>query len=73
MKVVFHTLRHTYASWLVEKGVDLYVVKQLMGHSSLTMTERYSHVGENALSAAVKKLGRIEINLDQELTEDKPL
>lgn len=71
MKVVFHTLRHTYASWLVEKGVDLYVVMQLMGHSSLKMTERYSHVGENALSAAVRKLGKIEINIDQELPEEK--
>jgi len=65
-KVVFHTLRHTFASWLVEEGVSLYVVKELMGHSSLTMTERYSHVGENALSAAVRRLGKIELNLDQQ-------
>jgi hypothetical protein len=69
MKVVFHTLRHTYASWLVEKEVNLYLVKELMGHSSLTMTERYSHVGKNALSLAVKKLEKIEINLDQETEE----
>jgi len=71
MKVVFHSLRHTYASWLVEKGVDLYVVKQLMGHSSLAMTERYSHVGENALSAAVKKLGKIDLDLNQVHKETK--
>ncbi|MEA2062658.1 MAG: tyrosine-type recombinase/integrase [Gemmatimonadota bacterium] len=55
-KVVFHTLRHTYASWLVEKGVALYIVKELMGHSTLVMTERYSHVSPRALEEAVRKL-----------------
>jgi site-specific recombinase XerD len=55
-KVVFHTLRHTYASWLVESGVDLYTVKELMGHSTIALTERYSHLGNNTLQNAVKVL-----------------
>jgi integrase len=55
-RVVFHTLRHTYASWLVEQGVDLYTVKELMGHKTLAMTERYSHLGENTLKQAVSRL-----------------
>jgi integrase len=55
-KVVFHTLRHTYASWLVENGTDLYTVKELMGHSDLAMTARYAHLGENTLQAAVRRL-----------------
>jgi len=58
MRVVFHTMRHTYASWLVESGVDLYTVKELMGHSTLAMTERYAHVGEGTLQKAVKRLAR---------------
>lgn len=52
-KVVFHTLRHTFASWLVQRGVDLYTVRTLMGHSSIALTERYSHLGEKNLMAAV--------------------
>lgn len=61
-KVVFHTLRHTYASWLVESGVDLYTVKKLMGHSTIAMTERYSHLGNNTLQNAVRVL---EISLTE--------
>ena len=57
-KVVFHSLRHTYASWLVEQGVDLFVIKELMGHKSLVMTERYSHLGQNTLKQAVQKLNK---------------
>ncbi len=55
-KVVFDTLRHTYASWLVEAGVDLYTVKTLMGHSTLAMTERYAHLSQSTLRQAVEKL-----------------
>jgi integrase len=55
-KVVFHTLRHTFASWLVEQGVDLYTVKELMGHGTLAMTERYSHLSPDKLRRAVKTL-----------------
>jgi len=55
-RVVFHSLRHTYASWLVENGTDLYTVKELMGHSTLAMTERYAHLSPNTLQAAVKAL-----------------
>jgi len=62
MKVVFHTLRHTYASWLVERGESLYTVKELMGHSTLAMTERYSHIGNNTLKNAVSKLDEVKLS-----------
>ncbi len=55
-KVVFHTLRHSYASWLVERGVDLYTVKELMGHKTLNMTERYSHLSPDTLRRAGREL-----------------
>ncbi len=55
-KVVFHTLRHSYASWLVEAGTDIYSVKELLGHGTIAMTERYSHLSPESLENAVKRL-----------------
>jgi integrase len=60
--VHFHDLRHSCASILIGLGVDLYTVSKILGHASVTSTERYSHlqVGQqrkalNKLSALVKK------------------
>lgn len=44
----WHTLRHTFASWLVIRGVSLRVVQDLLGHASIKQTERYSHLAPNA-------------------------
>jgi len=55
-RVVFHTLRHTFASWLVEQGINIYVVKKLMGHKTLAMTERYAKLRDDTLKEAVSLL-----------------
>lgn len=54
--VRFHDLRHTYASWLVQAGSGLTVVRDLLGHSSLAVTSRYSHLSDRHLRQAVRKL-----------------
>lgn len=53
----FHSLRHSFASTLVQRGVDLFVVQRLLGHATPTMTQRYSHLADEHLAAAVAKLG----------------
>lgn len=55
-KVVFHSLRHTYASQLVMKGIDLYTTQKLMGHKSNQMTQRYAHLAPDHLKKAILKL-----------------
>lgn len=55
-KVVFHTLRHTFASWLVQAGTPLYLVAELMGHSSIRMTERYAHNDKDLIKASTQHL-----------------
>ena len=59
----FHDLRHTYASHLVMSGIDLTTVMHLMGHKSIKMTLRYSHLApshkKKAMSAIEEKFQKI--------------
>jgi site-specific recombinase XerD len=52
----WHDLRHTFASRLVMAGVDLRTVQELMGHKTISMTVRYSHLAPEHQLAAVEKL-----------------
>ncbi|MFZ1519744.1 MAG: tyrosine-type recombinase/integrase, partial [Ignavibacteriaceae bacterium] len=52
-KIHFHTLRHSFASLLVQKGVSLYVVKELLGHEDLATTQIYSHLDNNSIVKAI--------------------
>jgi site-specific recombinase XerD len=50
-----HGCRHHFASKLVQGVVDLYTVKELLGHSEIAMTERYAHLAPDNLRVAVEK------------------
>ena len=54
----FHDLRHTAASRMVMGGVDLYTVKEILGHKTLVMTQRYSHLSPAHQRQAVERLAR---------------
>jgi integrase len=54
--VRFHDLLHTFASWLVQSGRTLKEVREALGHQTITMTMRYSHLAPDHLRAAVAAL-----------------
>jgi integrase len=70
--VTFHTLRHTFASWAMMRGVSLREFQELLGHSSLAMTMRYAHLAPEHLRTAVSRLaGLIGGKVPAEVTEDR--
>lgn len=56
MKIVFHTLRHSYASALAKSGMPLYRIQELMGHKSYAMVLRYAHNDKKQLAEAVSSI-----------------
>ncbi|OPY83336.1 MAG: Tyrosine recombinase XerD [Syntrophus sp. PtaU1.Bin005] len=52
-KITFHSLRHTHASWLVNNGTNLFLVKEILGHADFKMTTRYSHPAADSIRQAM--------------------
>jgi site-specific recombinase XerD len=52
----FHSLRHSFASWLAQDGTSVYVIKDLLGHSDVKTTQIYSHLQPESLHSEVNKI-----------------
>jgi len=57
-RVTFHTMRHTCASWMVKEGISLYLVQKVLGHSTIQVTERYSHLAPDQLQLAANAINK---------------
>jgi len=52
----FHDLRHTFATWLAQRGVDIYKISKLLGHRDIRRTQRYSHHSPESLRDGIQAL-----------------
>lgn len=55
-KIVFHTFRHTFCSWLAIEGVPLYTIAKLAGHKTISMTQRYAKLSPAIQREALERL-----------------
>jgi len=55
-KIHFHALRQSFASRLVQKGVSIYIIEDLLDHSDVTTTEIYCHLEQSNLREVIKLL-----------------
>lgn len=61
-KFHFHTLRHSYATYLLEKGVDLYTISSLLGHNQVSTTQIYARISDKQRVEAVRDAFSIQMS-----------
>ena len=66
----FHSLRHTFATWLVQNGASIYEIQRLLGHSDIKTTQIYAHLAASELHSTVN---RISFRLIEHTEMQEPL
>jgi len=69
-KYHFHTLRHSYATYLIDKGVDIYTISDLLGHNQVSTTQIYARISDTQRVKAINEAFNISMSSQVRTTPD---